>query len=375
MVQDNLYSDLDFFNKENLLISPHLFHIFKELGFEYLKKIIGNFSSHLNNFLEVRLEKMFFDSKKLLEGKISQEDARKKISFFHPLFLTCRLDLKRGSSNLLFGNSIDLNTFLVNDFTLDITNNHNVHLEQGILTEYEFLSDENFYIKDKGTNIEIKDAYKMTKSSVKTCRIIQRVMIEKKLKEILQYPSSNNSIFLINLSSLLNTFFEPSNYENLGHFWDYYNGNFYHLAEPSFTIFPNFPLMKSLMLGGRHSAMKTLGKISSDKKMILNTIEDMIINWIKAEFPEIYEDYLLKTWVQGIPTPKMSLDLSLKPSNLIDKEEKLIRNYPKGNKITQKILDLLESDLFKGYYTNISEDFDLNEKISSKNIYSKILNT
>lgn len=369
IVQDNKYSDLDFFNKENLLLSPHVFRIFKLLGFNYIKKLFSNFAQNVNKITGIRLNNMFMHSKKLLEGKISQQEAKRIMNFFHPLFLTCRLDLINGLTNLLYGNSVNLNTILINDITLDITNYYERHLEQGIITEFELFSPDIFNIKDKIMNIALNKAYQATKSATKTCRIYQRFFTEKRQKELTEYPSSNNSIFLINLSNFLNTLLELSNYENLGFFWDYYNGKrIYKLPEASLVIFPNFPFIKTLMLSNRYNAMKTLGRLSSDKNLAINPIENILINWIKDNFPEIYQNLLIKNWEKGIPTPRISLEININYSNLIDNDENLIRTFPKGNMIIKKNFKLSENELFLGYITDISEDFKFKEKISENNI-------
>ncbi|NHI93822.1 MAG: hypothetical protein EAX96_15145 [Candidatus Lokiarchaeota archaeon] len=371
VVQDNQYSDLIYFNKENLLISPHVYKIFKLLGFNYLEELFLDLSSNLRNFLQIRLDRMFYNSKQLLEKKIEPDMAKIKMDFFHPLFLSCKMDLKNGLINLLYGNSINFTTILVNDLSMDLKFGYETHLEQGILTEFNFLTDI-FKEKDRTIKIPLKEAYNLTKSVIKTSRIIQRFLKEKKEKETLEYTSSFNSLFFINLSNYLNNLLELSNYENLGFFWDGFNTKtYYKFPEPSIISYPNFPFVKSLIMSSRYSEIRTLGKLSAGRNLALHQIEDEMIAWIKKDFPEIYEPILLKMWEQGIPTPKMSMESSINVSALINNKEELTREFPKGSHVNKKNLNLMESDYFIGYYTDISEEFEKKQKISPKNIISK----
>ncbi|MHA1798113.1 MAG: hypothetical protein ACTSVY_06650 [Candidatus Helarchaeota archaeon] len=369
------FATIEHSHKENLLIAPHIYKIFKEFGIDYLENFLSESCHEISDIIKNRLNEMYMNSKYMIEGRIPQNSINKIIDFSFPSFISSKLDTYIGFNKLLFGNSHDISIGLIDDFSQEVRSNITGHLEQGFFTDYYLLSfqDEILNKFDKKSKIKIRDVYKKTKNLIKSAQLLINNFRKTRNEYLPQWSNSNFSIFLISYIEFLNLFFEFSNYEIFGNIWDCYNSKTqYKFKDHSFLIYPQIPILKTMLMSGRKTFMKSFGQLTTEKCQCLHLIEDRAIDWIKEEFPEIYSKILLNIWkTLGIPIPRVTLECKINYLELLDENETLNRKYPEGSRITTENLQISEDECFDGYFTNISEQTPLNEKITPENLLSK----
>ena len=173
---------------------------------------------------------------------------------------------------------------------------------------------------------------------------------------------------------MFNMFSELTNYETLS---SVYNGLaskvLFKLPDYYFIYYPIPPLFGSLVYADRDKFDLMLAGLTSSHFLVLNTIEDGAIRWVKEELPELYDLVYLSQWRKGLPIPVMSLktEIPTKKEKFVDAEGNLVRKEPEGTRLTLENLDIPEEEGFKGYLTNINHETSLDFKPSRENLVSQ----
>ena len=95
-------------SKEYLLLSPHMFRCFRELGLDYIESIYPKYQTMHHDATRFRLENMIFTSKDVIDGTIPPEQAEKIIIYTLPHVMSVLADLQSGLLKLLFVDSVDI---------------------------------------------------------------------------------------------------------------------------------------------------------------------------------------------------------------------------------------------------------------------------
>ncbi|MHA1783984.1 MAG: hypothetical protein ACTSVE_02180, partial [Candidatus Helarchaeota archaeon] len=113
------YGDIpdDNFTKEFLLISRHVFKVFRQFGLDYMESIFPKFRQVQYDVTKARWDNMIYTGKRILSGEISDAEAQKTFLYTIPHVITVRSDLQVGTNKLLYGESTDVSFAIVNDYT------------------------------------------------------------------------------------------------------------------------------------------------------------------------------------------------------------------------------------------------------------------
>ena len=370
-----LYSELDKPNKEYMLLAPHMYKCFKELGADYIEDLFPKFDEIQYELIKERWDNMISTSRMVIAGKFTPEESSKIMLYTLPHVISTRTDLQTGLVKLLYGDSVDVSAVMINDLTGEIVTCMNGHQEQGISVDWwnVGMKDELFDRRHRKTGVKLRDIYNKTKNVAKTAKLILDVMKDIRNERTPQWSTALYSVVMLHTSGLFNFFVEPSNYEVLGSVWDGYNSKKYHgMKDLWFMFYPDLPLINSMALASRGSFISRLGGLTSGKALCIHTIEDPALKWIKEDIPEAYPAVVQRSREIGVPVARMTLECKVGgKDNLLYGDEELNRIYPEGTRVTREDINVSEEDFYKGFLTNVLDDAPLDVKITEKNLVSK----
>ena len=371
----HLYGEIpdSYKSKEYLLLSPHMFRCFRELGLGYIESIFPKYQKMYHDATRFRLENMIFTSKEVMEGKIPPEQAEKIIIYTIPHVMSVRADLQMGLLKLLFGGSCDISFIILDDKTNELFHIANLHAENGIPVDWWTVdfSDELLERRHMKLGIKLKDIPKKV-NYLKASKLIRDALLDIRNERTPQWADSMYSVATINTSMMFNLFTELSNYEMFNTMWMGLNSKrIYKMPDQLFTLYPSPPLIGTLAFLPYAKWTSKLVGLASGRRLVLHQIEDNVVDWIKQEFPEAYASVILKQWAIGIPVPEMTLSCEIpeKKQELLDENGDLRRHYPSGPRLTLEKLSIPEEEAFQGYLTDITDETPA--EITRKNLISK----
>ncbi|HUY01525.1 MAG TPA: hypothetical protein VMV49_18320 [Candidatus Deferrimicrobium sp.] len=361
-------------SREYLLLCPHMFRCFRELGLNYIEGIYPKYQQMHHDATHYRLENMIYTSKDVIEGKISPEQAEKTIIYTLPHVMSVRADLQSGLLKLLFGDSVDISFLIFNDSDDELFHITNIHAESGIPVDWWMLdnNDELLERRHLKLGIKLKDIPKKV-SYIQAAKLIRDVLLDVRNERTPQWADSMYSMTTINTSMMFNLFAELSNYEMFLTMWMGLNSKrVYKMRDQLFTLYPDPPLIGTLGFLPYSSWTSKMVGLASGRKLVLHQVESNVVAWIKREFPEAYLTVFLKQWEIGIPTPKMTLSckISEDKNKLLDEKGNLLKAYPNNPRLMLEQLEIPEEEAFIGYLTDITDE-ESHEKFSRKNLLSK----
>ncbi|NVM30920.1 MAG: hypothetical protein HWN65_18915 [Candidatus Helarchaeota archaeon] len=363
-------------SKEYLLLCPHIFRCFRELGLEYFDNIYPEYKKILPEATNYRFSNMIFTSKEIMEGKIPPEQAEKIILYTIPHVMSVRADLQMGLLKLLFGDSTDISFLILNDENNEIFHVTNLHAENGIPVDWWQVDSEDELLERR----HIKYGYKLreipskTKNLIKASKMIRDTLMDIRNERTPWWQASMYSLSSVNTACMFNLFAELSNYEMFNLIWMGLNTKrIYGMADQLFNLYPSPPLIGTLAFLLRREWTSKLVGLASGRRLVLHQVEDVAIDWIKEKFPEALSIMLLEQWKQGIPNPRMSMacDIPEDKDKMLNESGDLVRQYPEGSRLTLENLEVPQDEGFKGYLTNITDEDPLDLSISKQNLISK----
>ena len=186
-----------------------------------------------------------------------------------------------------------------------------------------------------------------------------------------QWSSSTYHIANIFVSGAINTMLELSNYSAYAQMWDGFataSKRFYNLSDSLFNFIPWPPMINALVNAGRRKFTKRwAGWVGN--KLFINYIENIIINWLKNDLPEMFELTFIKQWEKGIEYPIQSI---ISSRDLIKNHSESGEYFKpiKGPKIHLEDLGITMQDAFKGYYLRVDHRTNPKEKVDPSKIIS-----
>ncbi|MHA1894735.1 MAG: hypothetical protein ACTSX4_09550, partial [Candidatus Helarchaeota archaeon] len=340
------YSDLDSPNKEYMLLAPHMYKCFKELGADYVNDLFPKFDTIQYELIKERWDNMITTSRMVIAGKFTPEQTSKIMLYTLPHVISTRADLQTGLVKLLYGDSVDVTAIMINDLTEEIVTCMNGHQEQGISVDWWTVSmkDDLLDRRHRKIGVKLRNLHKKTKNVAKTARLILDVMKDIRNERTPQWSTALYSIVMLHTSGLFNFFVEPSNYEVLGAVWDGYNSKKYYGTKDHWFMFhPDLPLVNTMALSSRASFIRRLGGLTSEKALCIHTIEDPALKWIKEDVPEAYPTVVQHAREVGVPLPRMTLEAEIGGKDaLLTGDEEINRVYPKGTRITREDINVTE---------------------------------
>jgi len=355
-------------------IGRNIWRIFQQFGIDYWNKqresIIG--SEFVYKLLKERLNESILTAKEVMEGKIEKPWRVLTYTLFPPI-VAIRSDTQQGTMLLLFGDSVDCTFVIIDDDTLETIFLLNCHLEDGIPVNWWFVNSDDELLERRHLKLgyKLKEIPKKSKNLETSAQSMISILKDIRNERTPDWSTSRYHIANIYISGAINSMLELSNYSAYTQMWDglaTYNKKFYGLPDYWFNFIPWPPMINALVNAGRRKFALRWASWTGNK-LFINHIEDVILDWLKKDLPEIYEFALLKQWEDGIEFPTQSLVSS----------RQLIANYqnsgvyhlpPKGPLIHLNDLEIDIADAFKGYYLRVDHHTDPNEKVDKSKIIS-----
>ena len=118
-------------------LARHLWRIYTELGYEDLvEEALPNLSvDMIYDVFKARLDQSMATAKDVLDGTITNPDKRLAWMLFPPV-VPLRADLTQGTNKLLFGESLDVTFYVMNDVDQELVFLFNGHIEHGVPVDW-----------------------------------------------------------------------------------------------------------------------------------------------------------------------------------------------------------------------------------------------
>jgi len=360
-----------------LPLSRHVYKVFRHFGIEYMKTVFPKFRQGQYDVTKARWDNMIFTGTKIHSGEIPPEDAERTMLYTVPHVVTCRADLQVGSNKLLYGDSCDVCFAIIDDYPpYDLLFIFNGHMESGVPLDWWLVLHDDELLDRR----HMKFGYKMREIPGRTKNLTDGAKL---LLDILsdirneRTPQFSNSLLWVSMcwsSAMFNMFSELTNYETLSSIYHGLASKILHkLADFYFIYYPIPPLFGSLAYTDLEKFELMLAGLTSNHYLVLNTIEDGAIKWVREELPELYKLVYLDQWDEGLPTPQLSLktEIPRKKDKFVDATGNLVRKMPKGTRLTLENLGISEEEAYKGYLTDIDHETPIDFKPSHENLISQ----
>ncbi|NVM30070.1 MAG: hypothetical protein HWN65_14600 [Candidatus Helarchaeota archaeon] len=358
-------------------LSRHVYKVFRHFGTDYTETVFPKFKGIQYDVTKARWDNMIFTGKKIFEGEIPPEDAERTMLYTVPHVITCRADLQVGSNKLLYGDSCDVCFAILDDYPpYELLFVFNGHMESGVPLDWWLVMQDDELLDRR----HMKRGYKMREIPGRTKNLTQGAKL---LIDILQdirnerTPQFTTSLLWVSMcwsSAMFNIFSEITNYETLS---SIYRGLaskiLYKLPDHYFIYYPIPPMFGSLAYTDLDKFDLVIAGLTSSHYLVLNTIEQGAIDWVKDEFPELFKLVYLEQFQEGLPTPQISIqtEIPTRKEKFVDNNGNLVRKEPAGTRLTLENLGIPEEEAFKGYLTDITHETPIDFKPSRDNLVSK----
>lgn len=356
----------DTFATKNILpFEKHVWNFFEDLGFEYLSDNFDKAASFFTyDMFKLRMNEAILTAKEITEGKIKEPEKVIAFTLFPPGGMM-RSDMQRSSMTLYYGDSASVAYIGARDDRREVYLIIFAQLEQGIPVDWFLVppGDELLDRRHLKLGYKLKEIPKKIKDFKKAARYATDILKDVRNERTPQWSDSPFNSGLAWGSFAVDFLYEPSGYEMIAGTHDMYN-------KRAFLYHPKVPLVDTVMyLKRKNYTLKTCG-LMSEHKLFINCMEKEGREWVKKEFPEIWEK------VDGIwdntPYPIQTLDCEL-PN---PKKNDLYFKYPEGKFISLQDLGMNLEEALNGVFLDITHEtepgsVDLKEKIISTGVGRK----
>ncbi len=356
-----------------LPLGKNIWRCFQELGWEYWirqSNLIRN-GDLVFNLLKGRLNESILTAKDVIDGKLQKPWRIISYTLFPPI-APIRSDAQQGTMKLIFGESVDTTYVVIDDISMETLYLLNCHLEDGLPVDWWLVQPEDELLERRHLKygFKLRDIQKYVKDLSKAAFRMVDILRDVRNERTPFWSSSVYHCAAVYLSGAINAMLELSNFSTYTALWDGISAKrVYGLPETWYDFIPNPPFLSTLLLTGRRGFSKRWASWTGNKLYIAH-IEDVILNWLKSEVPEVYKIGLVDQWQEGIPLPQQSLISS----------QILLENFKKtgffhskipGNKITLEGLGITLEEAFDGYYLRVDNHTNPKEKIDFSFVISK----
>lgn len=359
--------------KYHLPLGTNIWQMFKDNGWEWLKKFFTAFGETIYDLSTIRLNESIYTARDVFDGKITEERANKTLTFaFFPVVLAIRSDLQQGTMKLLFGESADTTFLFIHDFEEgECLFALNLHLEDGIPVDWWLINrdDEFFERRHLKLGYKLKDIPKRSKNLDTAAARIIETLRDARNERTPQWNDSTYSIVLTWCSAGLNMVLEASSFEVLGFMFDgLASKTSYKLKDYYFNWWPAPPMVGSFAVGGEGSRTKFLdimGGLFTDQRLFLHPVEEEAHPLINEKAPECFRFMREKWGTIGMTLPYQTYGRV--PPSMRDKKvyqnadkqpELLDTKYPDDPESRFKLEDLglTFDEVLEGAYLDLTRD-------------------
>lgn len=359
-----------------LPLSRHVYKVFRKFGTEYMESVFPKFKQVQYDVTKARWDNMIFTGTKIHSGEISPSDAERTMLYTVPHIVTCRADLQVGSNKLLYGDSCDVSFAIIDDFTYELLFIFNGHMESGVPIDWWLASqdDEVLDRRHMRHGYKIREIPQRTKNLTDGAKLLLDVLRDVRNERTPQFSDSLLWVSMCWSSAMFNMFSELTNYETLSSIYHGLASKILHkLPDFYFIYYPIPPMFGSLAYSNLEKFDLVIAGLTSSHSLVLNTIEDGAIKWVKDELPEQFDLVYMDQWREGLPIPQISVKTEIpnKKEKFVNQDGSLARNEPKGSRLTLENMEIPDEEAFKGYLTDINHESPLDLKLSHDNLISQ----
>lgn len=350
-------------SKRYFPLGRHLWGIYRELGYEhFIKEFLPEVSDEaIYDVFRIRLDEAIQAARDVISGKNPYPEKSVGWSIFPPV-APLRGDLAQGTMKLMYGESLDVSFIVILDTTNQIFFILNGHCEDGIPVDWWLVGPEDELLDRRHLKygVKIRDLPKKAKDNTKLGHLCTDVLKDIRNERSPQWASSPYNAAIVYMSSILSFIIEPSSWEVGGMLWDGINSKrVYGMPDYWFTYVPWPTFISMLMYLERSIFMHRIVGLGT-QKLVVNVFEEKIQEYIKSMEPELYEDYFVGTYKEGVFWPTQSLGCkppAFKKKKTFEDEEALVNwAYPPGERIKPEDLGMTVPEFTKGILFDIDHE-------------------
>jgi hypothetical protein len=357
-------------------LGRHLWRIYRELGWPYFEKNMGDAINGITyDLIKTRLNEAILTAKATIEGEIKNPETVIADTLFPPGG-SIRADLSQGVMKLYYGDSTDCTYAAIRDDTQEICFGLNAHLSDGIPVDWWFIGPDDELLERRHLKLgyKLKDIPKKTKNLTDIGYRMIDILKDVRNERTPQWVDSLYQTCAVWGTGAWNLAFEFSSYEGIAGLYDGIAAKMYGLPDYWFSYIPWPPLVQTAIYSGRQKFIHYSVGLMAESRLYFQHLEDDWRDVTKRDFPEIWDSGIIQQWkTMGVPFPKQTLECQVPNFKREEtyKTEKFEFIYPKGEWITLDRLRISLDDVFKGYYFDITHETDP----QIEDIPSKIIST
>ncbi|MHA1264872.1 MAG: hypothetical protein ACTSRS_06510 [Candidatus Helarchaeota archaeon] len=353
----------------------NVWEIFQTYGWDRTLRFIEECKQGVYDFFETRLNESIGTSKNLIEGKYTEEQAKKILSYILILpSMSIRSDLIQGTQKLIAGESADVTFISLDDVTGEIFALLNGHLEDGIPVDWWLVRPEDELLERR----HLKLGYKLkeiprrfndiTKASSRLIDIFRDIRNERTP----QWADATYFAATVWVSFALNVIFEPSNFESLVSSYDGWAAKqLYKMPDYLFAFIPWPSMLNLFFLQGRRQFCNKLSWLTTEGHLFLQPFEESTLEVVKDLHAEIFALYKKGILEDGIPFPIQTMDSSFpNVKNKSDPDRRFLVEYPPDQFIQIENLGLDFEDVLKGVYLDITTETQPSDPLDPSKVIS-----
>ncbi|MHA1382832.1 MAG: hypothetical protein ACTSR3_03640, partial [Candidatus Helarchaeota archaeon] len=284
------YSDIpDSRTKVFFPLGRHIWKMHKELGYDYVINLQNSTADMIYPVINRRLDNTIYTTRNILKGKIPPE---KTLTFMlFPPVVTQRGDLTQGSMKLLYGESCDLTFIVINDGTDgEVFFLLNGHSEDGVPVDWWIEKPDSDILDRRHQRLgyKLRDLPKIFKDQTKCGYKIIEILKDIRNERTPQWEHSSYHIAMTWNSGMSNVLLEQSTWEGFAEIWDGINVKKQGIPDYWFCYVPWPPMIRTLFSLPRPSWTLRITGLFLGHKFYLNGFEDIAVNWLKDNFPEVF---------------------------------------------------------------------------------------
>ncbi|MBD3227859.1 MAG: hypothetical protein GF329_06695 [Candidatus Lokiarchaeota archaeon] len=355
-------------SKQYLGLTPHLYRVFKHVGWDYYKKGMEGIEGAVNSLLSIRMKEGIEVSKQTVSGELKNPE--KTVCYMlHPSIVPCRADLMVGTMKLLYGESVDVSFILIDDDSQEIAFIVNSHLEDGIPVDF-FIIERNDEILDRRhmrLGYKLRDIPKKTKNLNKCGQAAIDILKDIRNERTPQWSESTYLTAESWISCAINIIIECTAYQTHGLFWDGVNAKRrYKLGDDYCRFYPYPPLLNTLFMMQRPQFISRAAGLFNGHNMLIKGVHETPLKWVKDNFIEAFDlgiRYQLEEAGINLPIVNTNTKVNL--------DVKKGWEFPKGTKVTIEELGIDSVDkALEGVLLDVNHDTPADAKIGERNIIS-----
>ena len=274
-------------------MGKHLWAIYRELGFEhFIDAMMGEISDSLvYDVFKIRLDEALMGAKEVMDGVNKQPEKSLNWAIFPPV-IPLRGDLAQGTMKLMYGDSMDISFIMVLDTSNEIFFILNGHLEDGIPVDWWLVGPEDDLLdrRHRKVGIKMRDLPKKAKDNHKLGEWCTEILKDIRNERTPQWQGSAYNVACVYMSAVMSFLIEPSTWEVGGMLWDGMNAKrVYGMPDYSFTYVPWPSFFMMLLHLNRGSFMEKIIGLATQSKLVVQSFEEKIQQFIKYIEPKLYD--------------------------------------------------------------------------------------